>query len=232
MKERGDVAQVGERYVRNVQVGGSIPPISTIILDEELSVKRTAQIERKTRETAISVTMNLDGAGNYVVDTGIPFMSHMFELMAAHGFFDLDIQAKGDTAVDYHHTVEDLGICLGTAINQALGDKKGIKRYGQAMVPMDEALANVVIDISNRPYLSYRVSLKKTVTGRFDIEILKEFFRALANYAGISLHVELLTGNDPHHCAEAIFKAFARALDQASQKEVRLSDVPSTKGLL
>ena len=156
----------------------------------------------------------------------------MFELMAAHGFMDLTVRAKGDTEVDYHHTVEDLGICLGQAISEALGEKKAIKRYGQAIVPMDEALAQVVIDVSNRPYLSYKVTLKTSLTGQFDVGILSEFFRALANHAGLTMHIELVSGDDPHHSAEAIFKAFARALDEASQREERLEGVPSTKGLL
>jgi imidazoleglycerol-phosphate dehydratase len=195
-------------------------------------VKRSAEIERKTRETDIQLTLNLDGGGLFSNDTSLPFLDHMFELMAVHGFMDLSVRAKGDTEVDYHHTVEDLGICLGKAIDKALGERKGIKRYGQAMVPMDEALANVVIDISSRPYLSYKVPLKGSVTGKFDVGILKEFFRALVNYAGITMHIELLSGSDAHHVAEAIFKAFARALDQASQREERLDDIPSTKGLL
>ena len=195
-------------------------------------MKRNAEVERKTKETDIQVKLNLDGRGLCSIDTGIPFLDHMFELMAAHGFMDLNIRAKGDTEIDYHHTVEDLGICMGKAINQALGEKKGIKRYGQAMVPMDGALANVVIDISNRPYLSYKVPLKENLTGKFDVGVLKEFFRALVNYAGVTMHIELLSGDDAHHSAEAIFKAFARALDQASQREERLDGVPSTKGLL
>ena len=195
-------------------------------------MKRNAEVERKTKETDIQVKLNLDGRGLCSIDTGIPFLDHMFELMAAHGFMDLNIRAKGDTEIDYHHTVEDLGICMGKAINQALGEKKGIKRYGQAMVPMDGALANVVIDISNRPYLSYKVPLKENLTGKFDVGVLKEFFRALVNYAGVTMHIELLSGDEAHHSAEAIFKAFARALDQASQREERLDGVPSTKGLL
>jgi imidazoleglycerol-phosphate dehydratase len=196
------------------------------------SMKRDADIERKTRETDIQLRLNLDGKGLSSIDIDIPFLGHMFELMAAHGFMDLTVTAKGDIEIDYHHTVEDLGICLGKAINQALGDKKAIKRYGQAIVPMDEALAQVVIDISNRPYLSYRVALKKSMTGKFDVGLLKEFFRALVNYAGITMHIKLISGSDAHHIAEAIFKAFAKALDQASQREERLDDVPSTKGLL
>jgi len=195
-------------------------------------VKRSAEVERKTKETDIQLTLNLNGGGLSSIDTGIPFFDHMFDLMAAHGFMDLNVRATGDTEIDYHHTVEDLGICLGKAINQALGERKGIKRYGQAMIPMDEALAHVVIDISNRPYLSYKASIKNSLAGKFDVSLLKDFFRALVNYAGITMHVELLSGDDAHHSAEAIFKAFARALDQASQREERLDDVPSTKGLL
>ena len=195
-------------------------------------MKRDADIERKTRETDIQLRLNLDGKGLSSIDVDIPFLAHMFELMAAHGFMDLNVKAKGDIEIDYHHTVEDLGICLGKAINQALGDKKAIKRYGQAMVPMDESLAQVVIDISNRPYLSYKVPLKKCMAGKFDVGLLKDFFRSLVNYAGITMHIKLISGSDAHHIAEAIFKAFARALDQASQREERLYDVPSTKGLL
>jgi len=195
-------------------------------------LKRIAEIERKTKETDIKLTLNLDGKGASSIDTGIPFLDHMFELLSAHGFLDIDVMAKGDTEIDYHHTVEDLGICLGSAINKALGDKKGITRYGFALVPMDEALARVVIDISNRPYLSYNVSLKKSVTGQFDTNILKEFFKAVVNNAGITMHIELLSGDDAHHGAESVFKAFARALDQATQIDERLDDIPSTKGLL
>jgi imidazoleglycerol-phosphate dehydratase len=195
-------------------------------------LKRHGKIERKTSETDIQIDLNLDGKGHATVDTSIAFMDHMFELMAAHGYMDISLRGKGDIDVDYHHTVEDLGICLGKAIHDALGDKKGIKRYGHAMIPMDEALANVVIDISNRPYLSYKISLEEYVTGNFNVRLLEEFFRAFVNHAGITMHIELYYGSDPHHSAEAIFKAFARALDIASQNEARLSDVPSTKGML
>ena len=193
---------------------------------------RSAEVERRTKETDIRITLNLDGKGLSSIDTSIPFLDHMFELMAAHGFMDLTVKAKGDTEIDYHHTVEDLGICLGQAISEALGEKKAIKRYGQAIVPMDEALAQVVVDISNRPYLSYKVPLETSLTGQFDVGILSEFFRALVNHAGLTMHIELVSGDDPHHSAEAIFKAFARALDDASQREERLEGVPSTKGLL
>ena len=195
-------------------------------------MSRSAEVERRTKETEIQITIDLDGRGISSVDTSIPFLDHMFELMAAHGFMDLTVRAKGDTEIDYHHTVEDLGICLGQAISKALGEKKAIKRYGHAIVPMDEALAQVVIDISNRPYLSYKVTLETSLTGQFDVGILTEFFRALVNHAGLSMHIELVSGDDPHHSAEAIFKAFARAFDQASQREERLEGVPSTKGLL
>ncbi|MBE9573710.1 MAG: imidazoleglycerol-phosphate dehydratase HisB [Proteobacteria bacterium] len=193
---------------------------------------RSAEVERRTKETDIQITLNLDGKGLSSIDTSIPFLDHMFELMAAHGFMDLTVKAKGDTEIDYHHTVEDLGICLGQAISKALGEKKAIKRYGKASIPMDEALAQVVIDISNRPYLSYKVPLETSLTGKFDVGILSEFFRALVNHAGLTMHIELVSGDDAHHSAEAIFKAFARALDDASQREERLEGVPSTKGLL
>jgi imidazoleglycerol-phosphate dehydratase len=195
-------------------------------------LERQGKIERKTRETDIRIDLTLDGEGHSKVDTSIAFMDHMFELMAAHGYMDINVSAKGDIEVDYHHTVEDLGICLGKAVNDALGEKKGIKRYGQAMIPMDDALANVVIDISNRPYLSYRVSLEEYVTGNFNVRLLEEFFRAFVNHAGITMHIELYYGNDPHHSAEAIFKAFSRSFDKASQREERSKDVPSTKGIL
>ena len=195
-------------------------------------MERHGNIDRKTRETDIRIDLTLDGEGHSKVDTSIAFMDHMFELMAAHGYMDINVSAMGDIEVDYHHTVEDLGICLGKAVNDALGEKRGITRYGQAMIPMDDALANVAIDISNRPYLSYRVSLEEYVTGNFNVRLIEEFFRAFVNHAGITMHIELYYGNDPHHSAEAIFKAFARAFDKASQMEERSKDVPSTKGIL
>jgi imidazoleglycerol-phosphate dehydratase len=194
---------------------------------------RQATIDRKTKETDIKIRLEIDGSGQSRVDTGIPFMDHMLTLMAAHGFMDLDITAKGDTEIDDHHTVEDLGICLGQVIKKALGKKKGIRRYGRAIIPMDEALARVAMDISNRPHLAYRVSLNRTTTGTFDVGLVNEFFRALITHAGITMHVDLLAGDEPHHVAEAVFKAFARALDEACSPEPRLGgDVPSTKGML
>jgi imidazoleglycerol-phosphate dehydratase len=196
-------------------------------------MERKANIERKTKETDIRLELNLDGKGLSEIASGIPFIDHMLSLMAAHGFMDIQVRASGDTEIDDHHTVEDLGICLGMAISEALGEKKGIRRFGQATVPMDEVLSRVVIDISNRPFLAYRVSLGASKTGKFDVTLVKEFFRALVNYSGITMHVDLICGDDAHHIAESIFKAFGRALDQAVGIEERLgSEVPSTKGLL
>ena len=196
-------------------------------------MKRESKIDRKTKETEIHLKFNVDGSGRCRVDTGIPFMDHMLSLMTAHGFMDMDLSARGDTEIDDHHTVEDLGICIGLGLKEALGEKRGINRYGEAIIPMDEALARVVMDISNRPLLSYRVSLKKRTTGRFDIGLIKEFFRALVINAGITMHIDLLAGEEPHHVFEAVFKAFGKALDQASGLEKRLEgNVPSTKGLL
>ena len=196
-------------------------------------MERKSRIERKTKETQISLSLNLDGKGEAEAKTGIPFMDHMLTLSAAHGFMDLQIFASGDTEIDDHHTVEDLGICFGEAVRRALEKKHGIKRYGEATVPMDEALARVVMDISNRPFMGYRVSLKESKTGNFDVNLLKEFFQAFVNNAGITLHIDLFHGENAHHCAEAIFKAFARALDRATAIESRLEGaVPSTKGVL
>jgi imidazoleglycerol-phosphate dehydratase len=196
-------------------------------------MKRNAKIDRKTKETEIHLQLDLDGTGLSQVDTGIPFMDHMLSLLAAHGFMDIDLNARGDTHVDDHHTVEDLGICMGLALKKALGDRKGIKRYGEATLPMDEALVRVVIDLSNRPVLSYRISLQTQRSGAFDTGLIKEFFRALVIHAGMTVHMDQLAGEEPHHISEAIFKAFVRALDQAGGSENRLKgNVPSTKGVL
>ena len=194
---------------------------------------REAEIKRKTSETEIHVKLDLDGSGLLRVDSGIPFMDHMLGFLPAHGFMDLELKARGDREIDDHHTVEDLGICIGSALKNALGEKKGIMRYGEAIIPMDEALVRVVLDISNRPGLFYRVPLKKRTTGSFDVGLIKEFFRALVTNSGITMHIDLLAGDEPHHVSEAIFKAFARALDQACRREERLKgNVPSTKGIL
>ncbi len=196
-------------------------------------MQRTATVVRKTKETDVELFLRLNGEGVPEIDTGIPFMDHMLTLMAAHGFMDLRLRAKGDTEVDHHHTIEDIGICLGEALRQALGTKEGIRRYGHAVVPMDEALSRVVVDISNRAFLAYRVPLKVSKTGNFDVRLIKEFFRAVAHQAGLTLHVDLLSGEEPHHVAESIFKAFGRALDQAVCKDERLGErVLSTKGIL
>jgi len=196
-------------------------------------VARSATIERKTRETDVQLVLNLDGAGAAEVGTGIPFMDHMLVLMAAHGFMDLRVNARGDTEVDDHHTVEDIGICFGEALRQAIGKKEGIRRYGHAVVPMDEALARVVIDFSNRAFLAYRVNLPESKTGNFDVHLVREFFRAVTRASGLTLHIDLLSGEDPHHIVESIFKAFGRALDQAICIESRLGEkIPSTKGIL
>ncbi len=194
---------------------------------------RFAEVKRKTKETDIYLKINLDGRGNASINTGIPFLDHMLDLMALHGFMDIELRAKGDIEVDFHHTVEDIGICIGIGIKEALKDKVGIKRYGEATIPMDEALVRTVIDISGRPFLSYNVPAKRTLTGGFDISLVKEFFYALAMNSQITLHIDLISGEDPHHISEAIFKSFAKALDRAKQIEERIPDrVLSTKGIL
>ena len=194
---------------------------------------RTAQINRKTKETDISLLLTLEGQGRCQADTGIPFMDHMFNLFARHGLFDVVLRAKGDVEVDYHHTVEDIGIVLGSAVNEALGDKLGICRYGFFLMPMDETLARVVIDLGGRPALVYRVESRERLVRDFNIGLVREFFQAFANSAKANVHIELEYGDEPHHIAEAIFKGFARALDQASSIDPRQSgQLPSTKGTL
>ncbi|MFH1006229.1 MAG: imidazoleglycerol-phosphate dehydratase HisB [Candidatus Latescibacterota bacterium] len=197
-----------------------------------MSAKRQGQIERKTAETSIVLDFRLDGTGAYEIGTGIGFFDHMLGLFARHGFFDLTLSAQGDLAVDAHHTVEDVGICLGQAIHQALGDRSGIVRYGVALVPMDEALARVALDLSGRPYLSYEAALPPSKIGDFEPGLAISFFRALSDHAKMNLHIDLLRGADAHHCLEAVFKAFGRALDQASGPDCRIQGVLSTKGTL
>lgn len=175
---------------------------------------------------------SLDGEGNASLDTGVPFLSHMLDLFARHGLFDLTVRAKGDIEIDYHHTVEDIAICLGQAIQQALGDKKGIKRYGHAFVPMDESLAQVVIDLSNRPHLEYRASYPSAQVGSFPVELVHEFLWKLALEARMTLHVIVHYGGNTHHMIEAIFKALGRALDEATAIDPRVKGIPSTKGML
>ena len=196
-------------------------------------MKRKATIDRKTKETEIKLELDLDGTGISKIKTGIPFLDHMLSLTAAHGFMDMEILAEGDTEIDDHHTMEDLGICMGMAMKEALGEKKGIRRFGQATIPMDESLVRVAIDISNRPFLAYRVLPSESRTGRFDINLIEDFFRALVNHSGLTMHVDLISGRDAHHIAESVFKAFGRALDMAVQMEKRSQGtIPSTKGLL
>jgi len=176
--------------------------------------------------------LTVEGSGEGAISTGIPFMDHMLSLMSAHGFFDLTLNAKGDIEIDGHHTVEDIGIVLGEAFNEALGGRQGIRRYGRGLVPMDEALASVVIDFSNRPLLVYHVHFKRQSTGRFDVELVQEFFRAFANKSGATLHINLMYGDNTHHVIEAIYKAFGQALDEATALDERIAGVRSTKGTL
>lgn len=194
--------------------------------------KRAAKIERMTNETKVWVEIDLDGEGKAEIDTGVPFMDHMLDLFTKHGLFDASIKAKGDTYIDDHHTTEDIGIVLGQAVKQALGDKIGIKRYGNAFVPMDDALAQVVIDISNRPHLEFRAQFPTQKVGSFDTELVQEFLWKFALEARMNVHVIVHYGANTHHMIEAIFKALARAIDEAITKDDRVKGVPSTKGLL
>ncbi|MDI6727936.1 MAG: imidazoleglycerol-phosphate dehydratase HisB [Thermodesulfovibrionales bacterium] len=194
---------------------------------------RKAKVERRTKETDISVEINLDGSGKYSINTSIPFLDHMLSLMCRHGLFDAKLKAKGDIEIDYHHTVEDVGIVLGKAIKQALGDMKGISRYGQASVPMDEALASVSLDISGRPYLVYKVEFpKKSKLKDFDPDLIEDFLQAFVSNSGITLHVNILYGRNTHHIIEAIFKGLGRALRQAVTIDPRIKGLPTTKGKL
>jgi imidazoleglycerol-phosphate dehydratase len=193
---------------------------------------RKAVIERKTAETEISVEIDLDGKGEGRIDTSIPFLDHMLSLFSRHGLVDLDIRGRGDTAVDDHHLVEDIGICLGQAVRKALGERKGISRYGSAEVPMDESLCNVAMDLSGRPYLVWRAELGEQKIGEFDPTLLREFFKSFSDHSGITLHINLRYGTNRHHMAEAIFKAFARALRKAAAADQRIDGVLSTKGSL
>ncbi len=195
---------------------------------------RKAKIERKTKETNIKININLDGKGNYKIKTSIPFVDHMLSLMAKHGHIDLNIQAKGDTDIDNHHLMEDLGIVLGDAIKKALGNKMQIRRYGEAITPMDESLAQVALDLSGRPFLVYKVKLPKSnvQVRKLELSLFEDFFRSVSNHAGMNLHMILPYGRDPHHIIEALFKGFGRALRMAVEKHPGAKGVPSTKGRL
>ncbi len=193
---------------------------------------RRAAVKRETKETCVEVTLATDGSGRYDVQTGVPFLNHMLELFARHGFFDLTVRASGDVEVDDHHTVEDVGLALGQAFREALGSKEGIRRFGEATVPLDEALVQVVVDVSGRPFLGYEIKTRQSRIGQFDVELVHDFLLALVNQLGMNLHVRMLTGRNPHHIVEACFKGFARALDLATQRDPRLTGVLSTKGSL
>lgn len=193
---------------------------------------RRATIERTTTETAVKVDLALDGAGRGQIKTTLPFLDHMLTLLAKHGFFDLTVQAKGDTEIDDHHTVEDVGIVIGDALKQALGTKEGVRRFGWALVPLDETLAQVSVDLSGRPYLVYRVELPQRRIKAFDLGLFEDFFQAFTTHAALNLHINVLYGRNPHHIMEAVFKALAKALDQATALDERLSGVLSTKGKL
>ncbi len=194
--------------------------------------KRAGAVQRKTKETDIDLALVVDGSGQASIDSGVPFLDHMLTLFSVHGFFDLTIKATGDTEVDDHHTVEDIGICLGQAFTAALGDKGGIGRYGLCYLPMDETLARVVLDVSNRPYLHYEAAVPDQKLGTFDTALVPEFMRAFSQHAGITLHVDLLHGVNSHHIIEAVFKGLGRTLNQAVTKIDGLSGSLSSKGLL
>lgn len=194
---------------------------------------RIGEVTRRTKETQLRVRVDLDGRGQAEVCTGIGFFDHMLEALARHGLLDLQVQGSGDLHVDGHHTVEDTGIALGQAIAAALGDRSGIRRYGDAVVPLDDALVRVALDVSGRPFLAYQVDIPKwQMLGDYDVFLTPEFFRALVTHAGLTAHMDLLRGDNPHHIVEATFKAFARALDAATAPDPRVAGVPSTKGVL
>ncbi|MDD3154729.1 MAG: imidazoleglycerol-phosphate dehydratase HisB [Victivallaceae bacterium] len=193
---------------------------------------RNAEVKRTTKETDIYVKIELDGTGGCSPETGIPFLDHMLNLFARHGLFDLTVRASGDLEIDAHHTIEDLGLTLGEAIAQALGDKRSIRRYGSALIPMDETLVQVALDLSGRPYMVYNVEARGETVGGVGTRLFHEFFQALSVKAGMNLHIDLIRGEEDHHIFEAVFKAFARALDMATELDERVKCIPSTKGML
>jgi len=193
---------------------------------------RSAEVQRDTLETRVRVKLDLDGSGKSSLATGIGFFDHMLDQIARHGMLDLEVSASGDLHIDAHHSVEDVGITLGQALAKALGDKKGVRRYGHAYVPLDEALSRVVVDLSGRPGLSFQVPFVRGTVGEFDVDLVREFFQGLVNHAGMTLHVDALRGDNAHHQAETVFKAFGRALRMAIEADPRASGIPSTKGSL
>ena len=195
-------------------------------------MERKGKVERKTKETQVLVELNLDGSGKHQIKTSIPFLDHMLGLFSAHGLFDLKVKARGDREIDDHHTAEDLGICLGTALKKALAGKEGITRYGSAFIPMDESLASVHVDLSGRPCLVFHLPFRRRRIGDFDTELVREFFQALVNHAAITLHAEVRYGANAHHMVESLFKAFGRALRQAATRDQKVRGIPSTKGSL
>ena len=198
-----------------------------------MSIQRKAEVVRDTSETKIRVALNLDGTSQQKLDTGVPFLDHMLDQIARHGLIDLDISAKGDLHIDAHHTVEDVGITLGQAVAKAIGDKKGIRRYGHAYVPLDEALSRVVIDFSGRPGLEFHVPFTRAMIGQFDVDLTHEFFQGFVNHALVTLHIDNLRGDNAHHQCETVFKAFGRALRMAAELDARAAGtIPSTKGSL
>ena len=199
---------------------------------EEMIKHRKAEVRRETKETEVVLKLNLDGSGKHSITTGIPFFDHMLTLLTYHSRMDLFIKARGDIGVDAHHTVEDVGICLGDGIRKALGEGKGIRRYGMAMIPMDETLVSIALDFSMRPFLVFQMKLRRSKIGTFDPELVEEFFKALCNHAKITLHINLLYGRNSHHMVEAVFKGFGRALREAASFDERAPQIPSTKGML
>lgn len=193
---------------------------------------RKAEVRRETKETKIALKIDLDGSGRHSIQTGIPFFDHMLSLLAYHSHMDLNLKAEGDIGVDAHHTVEDVGICLGDAIRKAIGEARGVRRYGMAMIPMDETLVSAALDLSMRPWLVFRMKLRRSRIGNLDLELVEEFFRALCNHAGITLHINLVYGRNSHHMVEAVFKAAGRALREALSLDEQISHIPSTKGIL
>lgn len=220
-----------EEHNKPAGIASAVNPLSSNGQNQP-AAPRVAEISRKTRETQVTVQLRIDGSGRSQINTGVPFLDHMLDSFARHGFFDLTVEANGDLHIDDHHTVEDIGIVLGRAFRQSLGDRSGIRRFGEAMVPLDEALCTAVVDISGRVYLAYNIEFKQERVGNFQTVLVQDFMKALADETGMNLHLNLHSGRNPHHIIEATFKALARAMDQATAIEPRLSGALSTKGTL